>query len=87
MHEVSILGLELTKNYFNAHGNAADGSVLFRRKLSRAQRLDLVSNEPPSIVAIEACASAHLLGRAIGSFCHDVRLIPPAYVMPCVKRQ
>ena len=39
MEEVSIIGLDLAKNVFQAHGAGVDGSVVFRRKLSRAQLL------------------------------------------------
>ncbi|TGD41435.1 IS110 family transposase [Pseudotabrizicola sediminis] len=87
MNEVSIIGLDLAKNVFQAHGAEADGSVLIRRKLSRAQLLKFLSEQPPCIVAMEACASAHHWGRAIGCLGHEVRLIPPAYVKPFVKRQ
>ena len=65
MGEVSIIGLELAKNEFQAHGAGADGSVIFRRKLSRAQLLKFVAAQAPCVVAVEGCASAHDWGRAI----------------------
>lgn len=47
MGEVSIIGLDLTKNVFQAHGAEADGSVVFRRKVSRAQLLKFMVAQPP----------------------------------------
>jgi len=87
MTEVSIIGLDLAKNVFQAHGAAADGSVVFRRRLSRGQLLKFFTTQPPCLVAIEACASAHHWARTIRALGHTVRLIPPAYVKPFVKRQ
>ena len=87
MGEVSNIGLDLAKNVFQAHGAGADGSVVFRRKLSRAQLLKFLAAQPPCVVAIEAGASSHHWGRAIDDLGHEVRLIPPAYVKPFVKCQ
>lgn len=87
MVEASIIGVDLAKNVFQAHGAAADGSVAFRRKLSRQQVLKFFAAQPRCTVAMEACASAHHWGRAIAALGHDVKLIPPAYVKPFVKRQ
>jgi len=47
MNEVSIIGLDLAKNIFQAHGAGADGSVVFRRKLSRAQLLKFLGDQQP----------------------------------------
>lgn len=70
-------GLDLAKNVFRAHGASAEGSVVFRRKLSRGQLLKFFTEQPPFIVAMEACASADHWARAIGSTGRTVELIPP----------
>jgi transposase len=87
MGEVSTIGLDLAKNVFQAHGADASGAVLFRKKLRRHQVLAFFSAQPPCTVAMEACGSAHHWAREISRLGHQVRLIPPAYVKPFVKRQ
>ncbi len=87
MEEVSIIGLDLAKRSFQAHGSRPDGGVAFRKKLSREKVLAFFAERPRCIVAMEACGSAHHWGRVIGELGHEVRLIPPTYVKPFVKRQ
>lgn len=87
MNEISIIGLDLAKNVFQAHGARTDGAVAFRKKLRRAQVLSFFSAQPTCVVAMEACASAHYWAREISAFGHEVKLIPPIYVKPFVKRQ
>ena len=87
MSEVSIIGIDLSKTSFQLHGARADGSVAFRRKLSRGRVLPFLASQPRCTVAMEACGSAHYWGREIGKLGHEVRLIPPVYVKPYVKRQ
>ena len=87
MEKVSIIGLDLAKRSFQAHGALADGGVGFRKKFSREKVLGFFAEQPRCVVAMEACGSAHHWGRAINDLGHEVRLIPPAYVKPFVKRQ
>jgi transposase len=87
MGEVSKIGVDLAKSVFQVHGADASGAVLFRKKLRRHQVLTFFAAQPPCTVAMEACGSAHHWAREIGRLGHVVRLIPPAYVKPFVKRQ
>ena len=87
MEEVSIIGIDLAKRSFQVHGAKADGSVAYRRKLSRGKLLSFLASQPPCTVAMEACASAHYWGREIEALGHEVRLVPPIYVKSFVKRQ
>ena len=87
MEEVSIIGIDLAKRSFQLHGARVDGSVAFRRKVSRERLTDFLASQPRCVVAMEACASAHHWGREIMQLGHDVRLVPPIYVKPFVKRQ
>jgi transposase len=87
MEKANIIGLDLAKRSFQAHGAQIDGGVAFRKKLSRDKLLGFLALQPRCVVAMEACGSAHHWGRAIGDLGHEVRLIPPVYVKPFVKRQ
>ena len=87
MNQVSTVGLDLAKHIFQLHGADSAGAVVFRKKLRRGQLLAFLATLPPCTVAMEACGSAHYWGREITKLGHTVRLIPPAYVKPFVKRQ
>lgn len=87
MGEVTTVGLDLAKLVFQVHGADAAGQAVFRKTLRRAKVLEFFGRLSPCVVAMEACAGAHHWGREIAKFGHTVRLIPPAYVRPFVKRQ
>ena len=87
MKEVSIIGVDLAKQVFQLHGATAEGEVVFRKKLSRKQFLAFMQAHPGCQIAMEACATAHYWARTLLDLDHEVRLIPPAYVKPFVKRQ
>ena len=87
MTHVSIIGLDLAKNVFQAHGADATGAAVLRKKLRRDQLLAFFTAQAPCVVAMEACPGAHHWGREIAKLGHTVKLIAPAYVKPFVKRQ
>ena len=87
MGDVITIGLDIAKASFQAHGADASGAVVFRKKLSRGRLLAFLAAQPRCLVAMEACAGAHHWGRELARLGHTVRLIPPAYVKPFVKRQ
>ena len=84
---VTTIGIDLAKSVFQLHGIDDAGEVIFRKKLRRSGVLDFLRDLPPCLIGLEACATAHFWAREIGALGHDVRLIPPAYVKPYVKRQ
>ena len=86
MSEISIVGLDLAKNVFQVHAVDGSGKVVLRRQLRRGAVEKFFAQLSPCTVGIEACGSAHHWARVIGRYGHQVRLMPPAYVKPYVKR-
>jgi transposase len=85
MSVVSI-GLDLAKSVFQVHGVDASGHAALRRKLARSELLAFFAKQPHCLVGMEACSSAHDWARELVRLGHEVRLIPPQYVKPYVKR-
>ncbi|BBB08488.1 IS110 family transposase [Sphingopyxis sp. EG6] len=86
MGAMATIGLDLAKSVFQVHGVDADGKVLVRRQLRRGDVLKFFRGLPACLVGIEACATAHHWARAISALGHMVKMMPPAYVKPYVKR-
>jgi transposase len=84
--EVKTIGLDLAKNIFQGHGVDAAGEVRITKRLRRHQLLEFFAGLRPCLVGVEACPTAHYWGRKLKSLGHDVRLIPPQYVKPYVRR-
>src|ERR687898_737690 len=84
--EIRTVGLDLAKNVFQVHAIGDTGEVIVRRSLRRAQVIPFFSKLPPCLIGIEACATSHHWARELVGLGHEVRLMPPAYVKPYVKR-
>ena len=84
--QITTIGIDLAKNVFQAHGVFADGSVAFNKPLRRAQMLPFFAKLDPCLIGMEACGSSHYWARELCSLGHDVKLMPPSYVKPYVKR-
>ena len=87
MQTISTIGLDIAKSVFQVHGVDGAGQVVIRRQLKRRYVLAFFQKLPPCLVGIEACASSHHWSRELQALGHTVRLMPPAYVKPYVKRQ
>ena len=84
--EITTIGLDLAKRVFQVHGVDATGQVVIRRSLRRAQMLPFFARLPSCLVGMEACGTSHYWARELIKLGHQVRLMPPAYVKPYVKR-
>ena len=87
MQVVTTVGLDIAKSVFQVHGVDGAGQVVIRRQLKRRYVLAFFEKLPACLVGIEACASSHHWSRELKALGHTVRLMPPAYVKPYVKRQ
>src|SRR5262245_40615399 len=87
MQAVTTIGLDIAKSVFQVHGIDVEGRVIIRRQLRRSYVLALFEKLAPCLVGIEACAALHYWSRQLQALGHMVRLMPPAYVKPYVKRQ
>jgi transposase len=86
MQAITTIGLDIAKSVFQVHGVDAGGQPVIRRQLKRRYVLSFFQKLPPCLVGIEACASSHHWSRELQALGHTVRLMPPAYVKPYVKR-
>jgi transposase len=86
MTRITTIGLDLAKKVFQVHGVDAEGEVVVARRLRRKEVLAFFAKLSPCLIGIEACGSAHYWAREITKLGHTVKLIPPKYVKPYVKR-
>ncbi len=84
--KITTVGLDLAKNVFQVHGVTAVGEVVARRRLRRSQVCKFFTDLEPCLIGMEACGTAYFWARELMALGHDVRIIPPSYVKPYVRR-
>jgi len=87
MASIMTIGLDIAKSVFQVHGVDGDGQVVVQKRLTRRKLLPFFEGLSPCLVGVEACAAAHHWGHELRKVGHDVRLMPPSYVKPYLKRQ
>lgn len=87
MTKDTMIGVDLAKSVFQLHAASMAGQPMFRKKLSRQSFGKFMAQQPPAVVVMEACGSAHYWAREMMRLGHEVKLIAPHYVKPFVKRQ
>jgi transposase len=84
--QITTIGIDLSKTVFQIHAVDADGKTVVRKRLRRAEVLSFFAGLEPCLIGLEACATSHYWARELTKFGHTVKLMPPAYVKPYVKR-
>lgn len=84
--QIHVIGFDIAKQVFQVHAADAEGRVVAQTRLRRGQVLSYFRQLSPCLVGMEACATAHHWARELIAIGHDVKLMPPAYVKPYVKR-
>ncbi len=84
--KITTVGLDLAKNVFQVHGIDEAGEVVMRKTLRRRQMIPFFSKLESCLIGMEACGTSHHWARELSGLGHQVKLMPPAYVKPYVKR-
>jgi transposase len=86
MTQYKRIGIDTSKAVFTLHGIDQQDRPVLRIDLRRAQMISYFKKLPPTVIALEACGGSHYWARELTALGHTVRLIPPQYVKPYVKR-
>jgi transposase len=86
MTDIKRIGVDTSKSVFTLHAVDLQDRTVLRRDLRRAGFMGFFAKLPPTEVVLEACGGSHHWARALTALGHRVKLIPPQYVKPFVKR-
>ncbi len=54
MDDITTIGLDIAKNVFQLHGVDAQGQVVLRKALRRANMIAFFTKQPPCLIGMEA---------------------------------
>jgi transposase len=86
VEQIIRVGMDTSKHVFQLPGVNASEEPILRKKLRRKEKVNFFGKLPPTMVAIEACGGSHHWARALQSLGHEVKILPPQFVKPYVKR-
>ena len=86
VEQISRIGMDTSKHFFQLHGVNAAEKVVLRKKLRRKEMVAFFKALAPTVIGIEACGASHHWARILRSFGHEAKLIAPQLVKPYVKR-
>jgi transposase len=86
VEQIIRIGMDTSKSVFQLHGVGSGERPVLRKQLRREGMISFFRKLPPTVIGIEACGGAHHWARLLASFGHQVKLLPPQYVKPYVKR-
>lgn len=84
--QITTIGLDLAKSVFQVHGVDANDEAVLGRRLRRRDVVAFFGGLAPCLIGMEACGTAHYWARSLRALGHEVRLMPPSYVRPYVRR-
>jgi len=82
MSNFNTIGVDLAKNVIQISIVAPDNKELANKQLSRTKFVEFLAKQRSSLVAFEACATAHYWARLATSLAHSVKIIPAMSVAP-----
>src|ERR1017187_5763234 len=84
--KIKRVAIDTSKHVFTLHGVDEQERPVLRHEIKRGQVEAFFAKQDPTEVVLEACGGSHYWGRLLSGLGHRVRLIPPQYVRPFVKR-
>ena len=84
-NQITIIGIDLGKNWYHVVGIDQRGQPILRKKLNRTQLGTLAASTTKCIVAMESCPGSQYWGRRFAAHGHELKIMPAQFVKPYLK--